>query len=127
MVSSSCCGCFIFGTGWADVVGTVQRKSVPLLAVDPRCSCVTLLTEFTGSYYGKEVYTVHISIYIILSVLVDRSHLDMEVISEKRHDRRVGVAADCAIKLSFSASMLIASSTSMAWFLSSETEREGRT
>jgi len=69
------------------------------------------------------VYIVHISVYIILSVLVDRSHLDMEVSAEKKHDRHVGVPADCAIKLSFSASVLIASSKSLAWFLSSKRER----
>lgn len=43
-------------------------------------------------------------------MLVDRSHLDMEVSAEKKHDRRVGVSADCTVKLSFSSSLLIASS-----------------
>jgi len=70
------------------------------------------------------LYTVHISVYIILSVLVDRSHLDMEVSAENKHDRRVGVSADCAMQLSFSASVLVASWESLAWFLSSRTERE---
>ena len=88
---------------------------------------MSCFAELTGSCYRKEVYTVHISVYIILSVLVDRSHLDMKVSAEKKHDRRVGVPADSAIKLSFSASELVASSKSFACFLSSKKERGGRT
>jgi hypothetical protein len=48
----------------------------------------------------------------------------MEVSAEKKHDRRVGVPADCAVKLSFSASVFIESSKSFAWFPSSKRERE---
>ena len=57
-------------------------------------------------------------------MLVDRSHLVTKVSAEKKHDRRVGVPADCAIKLSFSASVHVASSKSLAWFLRSKRERE---
>jgi len=88
---------------------------------------VSYCAELTGSCYGREVYNVHISVCIALSVLVGRSHLDMEVSAEKKHDRRVGVPADCAIKLSFSAFVLIASSKPFAWFLSSKREKEERT
>jgi len=49
-----------------------------------------MLSELTGSCYREEEYTVHISVYIILSVLLDRSHLDTEVSAEQKHDRRVG-------------------------------------
>jgi hypothetical protein len=71
------------------------------------------------------VYTVHIPSYIILSVLIDRCHLERKFSAEKKHHCRVGVPADCARKLSFSASVLIASSKPFAWFLSS-TRGRGR-